>query len=375
MTRAMFVLDSHCDTPSQILRLRDIGTDNTRGQVDFPKMRRGMVDGAFFALYTPSSLSHDGAMSAAMRLLSAVYDTLDANPDKAALALSPAQALRNKEKGLLSVFLGMENGAPVGKSLSLLRMFFRAGVRYMTLVHSADNDICDSCASIEKTWHGLSPFGREAVAEMNRLGMMIDVSHASDETFYDVIRYSASPVVATHSCCRALASHPRNMSDDMIRTLALHGGVIQINFYPVFLDDSFASILKNSGLEEKGESVEKAFIASPGDNAKREAWYKIQDALMALPRPSYKRIVDHIDHAVSVAGIDHVGIGSDFDGIEVTPSGLDDISGMPLIFEEMKVRGYSPEDIAKVAGGNFLRVMEDVQSLKSETLGSGIIQF
>ena len=375
MTRAMFVLDSHCDTPSQILRLRDIGTDNTRGQVDFPKMRRGMVDGAFFALYTPSSLSHEGAMSAAIRLLSAVYDTLDANPDKAALALSPAQALRNKEKGLLSVFLGMENGAPVGKSLSLLRMFFRAGVRYMTLVHSVDNDICDSCASVEKTWHGLSPFGREAVAEMNRLGMMIDVSHASDETFYDVIRYSASPVVATHSCCRALASHPRNMSDDMIRTLALHGGVIQINFYPVFLDDSFASILKDSGLEEKGESVEKAFIASPGDNAKREAWYKIQDALMALPRPSYKRIVDHIDHAVSVAGIDHVGIGSDFDGIEVTPSGLDDISGMPLIFEEMKARGYSPEDIAKVAGGNFLRVMEDVQRLKSETLGSGIIQF
>lgn len=375
MTRAMFVLDSHCDTPSQILRLRDIGTDNTRGQVDFPKMRRGMVDGAFFALYTPSSLSHEGAMSAAIRLLSAVYDTLDANPDKAALALSPAQALRNKEKGLLSVFLGMENGAPVGKSLSLLRMFFRAGVRYMTLVHSADNDICDSCASVEKTWHGLSPFGREAVAEMNRLGMMIDVSHASDETFYDVIRYSASPVVATHSCCRALASHPRNMSDDMIRTLALHGGVIQINFYPVFLDDSFASILKDSGLEEKGESVEKAFNASPGDNAKREAWYKIQDALMALPRPSYKRIVDHIDHAVSVAGIDHVGIGSDFDGIDVTPSGLDDISGMPLIFEEMKARGYSPEDIAKVAGGNFLRVMEDVQRLKSETLGSGIIQF
>lgn len=375
MTRAMFVLDSHCDTPSQILRLRDIGTDNTRGQVDFPKMHRGMVDGAFFALYTPSSLSHEEAMSAAIRLLSAVYDTLDANPDKAALALSPAQALRNKEKGLLSVFLGMENGAPVGKSLSLLRMFFRAGVRYMTLVHSADNDICDSCASVEKTWHGLSPFGREAVAEMNRLGMMIDVSHASDETFYDVIRYSASPVVATHSCCRALASHPRNMSDDMIRTLALHGGVIQINFYPVFLDDSFASILKDSGLEEKGESVEKAFIASPGDNAKREAWYKIQDALMALPRPSYKRIVDHIDHAVSVAGIDHVGIGSDFDGIDVTPSGLDDISGMPLIFEEMKARGYSPEDIAKVAGGNFLRVMEDVQRLKSETLGSGIIQF
>lgn len=358
----MFVLDSHCDTPSQILRLRDVGIENARGHVDFPKMRRGGVDGAFFALYTPASLAPEQATSKAFELLAGVYDALDENRDSAALALTSSQAFENQEKGLLSVFLGLENGSPVQHSLSMLRQFFRAGVRYMTLVHSADNAICDSSASKEKTWHGLSPFGRQVIAEMNRLGMLIDVSHASDETFYDVISCSEVPVVATHSCCRALASHPRNMTDGMLRVLASNGGVIQINFYPVFLDDRFAEVLRSSGIEEKGEPVEKAFIEDPSDLQKRLAWYGIQDELMSLPRPSYRRIVDHIDHAVEVAGIDHVGIGSDFDGIEVTPDGLDDISMMPLVFDEMRARGYSEQDIAKVAGGNFLRVMDEVQA-------------
>lgn len=358
----MFVLDSHCDTPSQILRLRDISIDNARGQVDFPKMLRGGVDGAFFALYTPAGLEGAQATSKAFGLLAALYDTIDLNKDVAALALTPQQALENKRNGRVSVFIGMENGSPIGESLSLLRMFFRAGVRYMTLVHSSDNAICDSCASSVKTWHGLSGFGRQVVAEMNRLGMLIDVSHASDDTFYDVIRCSKVPVVATHSCCRALASHPRNMTDDMIRTLAAHGGVIQINFYPVFLDDAFASVLAASGLLERGEPVEQVFIANPADPARRAAWYDILDRLAALPRPSYKRIVDHIDHAVSIAGIDHVGIGSDFDGIEVTPDGMENISMLPRLFDEMRSRGYSDIDIEKIAGGNFLRVMEYVQN-------------
>lgn len=354
----MFVLDSHCDTPSQIQRLRDIGIDNCRGQVDLPKMKRGGVDASFFALYTPASLSGAEATSHALKLLAGVMDALDANSSVAALAMAPSQALQNKSEGKVSVFLGMENGSPVQESLPLLRLFRRLGVSYMTLVHSADNAICDSCASKEKTWHGLSPFGRKAVAEMNRLGMLVDVSHASDETFYDVIECSCAPVVATHSCCRALASHPRNMTDDMIRALAAKGGVIQINFYPVFLDDGFARVLDDSGIMARGEAVEEAFIADPSDGRKRMAWYQVQDELMALPRPSYRRIVDHIDHAVSIAGIDHVGIGSDFDGIEVTPEGLEDISCLPLVFEEMRSRGYSEEEIAKVAGGNFLRVMD-----------------
>lgn len=361
-TEYMFVLDSHCDTPSQILRLRDIGADNERGQVDFPKLRKGGVDGAFFALYTPASFAPDKATAWAFRLLSATMDTLEANADRVALALTPAQALENQSKGLTSVFIGMENGSPIQDSLSMLRMFYRSGVRYLTLVHSADNAICDSCASSACTWGGLSPFGRDVVAEMNRLGMIVDLSHASDSTFYDVLDISNAPVVATHSCCRALASHPRNMTDDMLRALADNGGVIQINFYPVFLDDGFAAVLKESGIEEEGAEIERAFIGDPADPIKRKAWQEVQDALMSLPRPSFSRIADHIDHAVEVAGIDHVGIGSDFDGIEVTPKGLEDVSKMPVLFAELRRRGYAEEDLAKIAGGNFLRVMAQVQT-------------
>ena len=362
----MFVLDSHCDTPSQILRLRDLSLDNDHAHVDFPKLKRGGVDGAFFALYVPSSLAGDDAYEYACRLLDCVNSTLEANPDKARLAVDGELAAVNKEKGLFSVFLGLENGSPIGDSMDRLRYFYDAGVRYMTLCHSADNQICDSCASKHKKWGGLSPFGREVVAEMNRLGMLIDVSHISDDSFRDVLKYSKAPVAATHSCCRDLAAHPRNMTDEMIRALAEAGGVIQINFYPLFIDEEFASVLEESGIEERNEGIEAQFIACPSDPLKRAAWNAVQDELMALPRPSYKRVVDHIDHAVSIAGIDHVGIGSDFDGIEVTPDGLDDISFMPLIFDEMRTRGYSEEDIEKVAGGNFLRLLRHVSLSSGE---------
>ena len=362
----MFVLDSHCDTPSQILRLRDLSLDNDHAHVDFPKLSRGGVDGAFFALYVPASLEGEQAYEYACRLMNCVNMTLAENPDKARMTVDGDQAAANKEAGLFSVFMGLENGSPIGDSVDRLRYFYDAGVRYVTLCHSADNQICDSCASKHKKWGGLSPFGREVVAEMNRLGMLIDVSHISDDSFSDVLKYSKAPVAATHSCCRALAGHPRNMTDDMIRALADAGGVIQINFYPLFIDDDFAKVLNESGIEERSEGVEAQFIACPSDPLKRAAWNTVQDELMALPRPSYKRVVDHIDHAVSIAGIDHVGIGSDFDGIEVTPDGLEDISFMPLIFDEMRSRGYSEEDIEKVAGGNFLRLLRHVSLSSGE---------
>ena len=359
----MFILDSHCDTPSQIRRLRDLRLDNSRGQVDFPKMKRGGVDAAFFAIYTPASFSSDMATVHALDLIAGVYDTLDLSRDSAAIALTPGDALLNKDKGLISVFLGMENGSPIQMSLSLLRQFYRLGIRYMTLCHSSSNNICDSCASEIPYWNGLSPFGKEVVGQMNELGMIIDVSHISDASFFDVMKYSEAPVVATHSCCRALAQHPRNLTDEMLRAIADKGGVAQINFYPVFLDNGFAVTLEESGISGKGEEIEAEFIADPANPQKRAAWDAVYDELNSLPRPSYKRIVDHIDHAVNVAGIEHVGIGSDFDGIAVTPEGLDDISHIGIIFDEMKSRGYSWDDIEKVAGKNFLRTMSDVQSL------------
>lgn len=198
---------------------------------------------------------------------------------------------------------------------------------------------------------------------MNRLGMIIDLAHASDSTFFDCVRCSKAPVVSTHSCCRALASHRRNMSDEMLKAIAAVDGVIQINFYPLFLSDDFGIELEKSGLDPIADAVEAQFIQDPASPEKYRAWVEVQKKLSMLKRPSYKTVVDHIDHAVSVAGIDHVGIGSDFDGINVTPEGLEDVSKMPVIFDEMRKRGYSETDIEKVAGANFLRVMRDVKSV------------
>ena len=353
----MFLLDSHCDTPSQILRLRDLSIDNEYAHVDFPKLIKGGVDGAFFALYVPASKSDDEAYLYSRKLLGAVRATVAANSDKAAFAVSREQAYANKQSGRFSVFLGLENGSPIGHSIDKLHEFYDEGVRYITLCHSRDNQICDSCASATGHWGGLSPFGKELVRSMNNLGMLVDVSHISDKAFHDVIEFSTVPVVATHSCCRALAAHPRNLTDDMIRVLAEHGGVMQINFYPLFLDSGFAKVLSASGIMEYGEKVEEEFIKAPSDPQKRKAWNKVQEELQSLARPSFKRIADHIDHAVEIAGIDHVGLGSDFDGIEVTPAGLENISYMPVLLAELATRGYSESDIAKIAGENFFRVM------------------
>ena len=362
----MFILDSHCDTPSQILRLRDLSLDNELAQVDYPKLKKGNVDGAFFALYIPAQMDTDDAKSYLLRLLGGVKRTLAENPDKAALAVSMSQAVQNKSKGLFSIFLGLENGSPLGDSedsFELLQKLYDDGVRYITLCHSKSNQICDSCASTTPKWGGLSPFGKRLIAEMNRIGMLVDVSHISDSSFYDVLACSTKPVVATHSSCRSLAGHPRNMTDDMIRELAARGGVIQINFYPVFLDSDFASRLSSSGIAERGESIEAEFIADPANIEKRQAWNAVQRELLALERPSYKLIADHIDHVVSLVGVDHVGIGSDYDGIEITPDGMEDVSMMPKLFDELRSRGYSEEDLTKIAGGNFFRVLEQAAQI------------
>lgn len=352
----MFVLDSHCDTPSQIYRLRDMSKDNDHAQIDFPKLKRGRVDGAFFALYVPAALGHDEGFDYASVLLDATVRAVYENNSCAAFAKSISEAAINKARSLFSVFLGLENGAPIGNDLSKVKYFYDKGIRYITLCHSLDNQICDSCASSQKKWGGLSPFGREVVAEMNRLGMLVDVSHASDDTFYDVLKYSDAPVVATHSCCRAISDHPRNLSDEMIRALAAAGGVVQINFYPLFLDASFGTIISGSDVIDRGKSVENDFIADPSDPDRISAWNKIQDELMSLPRPSFKRIADHIDHVAGLVGIDHVGIGTDFDGIAVTPSGMENISMLPMLFEELGSRGYTETDLEKIASGNFFRV-------------------
>ena len=356
------IYDSHMDTPSQLIRLRNPGIDNTHAHVDFPKMKAGKVDGAFFALYTPASMAPDSATRYALEMLSAVYDAADTNSDLAAVTFTPAEAAENREKGILSLFIGMENGAPIQESLSLLRTFYRLGVSYMTLTHNGDNAIADA-ASEGKRWGGLSPFGKQVVAEMNALGMMIDLSHASDQTFWDCIRLSQAPIVVTHSCCRALCSHRRNLTDEMLKALGEKDGYVGINFYPAFLSDAFAKKPEEAALLEEADRVESAFIKEPGNPEKVKAWQKMQDRLHAeIWRPGVKEIADHIDHAVQLAGIEHVGIGSDFDGIEITPAGLENISKLDVLWEELRRRGYSQTQNDLISGGNLMAVYERVLS-------------
>ena len=352
--------DSHVDTPSQLIRLRNLGIETPYAHVDFPKMRKGKVDGAFFALYTPPETAPDAATRYALEMISAVYDAVDANPDYAALAFSPDEAARNREEGVMSVFMGMENGAPIQESLPLLRTFYRLGVSYLTLTHNGDNAIADSAAE-GKRWGGLSPFGRQVVAEMNALGMMIDLSHASDATFWDCIRLSEAPVVATHSCCRALCSHRRNLTDEMLQALGEKGGYVGINYNSGFLSDQFGTKPEENALLEEADQVEAAFIREPGNPEKVKAWQQMQARLLKeIWRPGVKEIADHIDHAVHWAGLDHVGIGSDFDGILLPPAGLEDISKTELLWDELRARGYSQNQIDQIGGGNLMAVWSRV---------------
>lgn len=354
------IYDSHMDTPSQLIRLRNLEIDNPLAHVDFPKMRAGKVDGAFFALYTPAEMAADAATRYALEMISAVYDVADANPDVAAVTFTPEEAAQNRKEGIISLFMGMENGSPIQESLPLLRTFYRLGVSYLTLTHNGDNAIADSAAE-GKRWGGLSPFGRQVVAEMNALGMMIDLSHTSDQTFWDCIKFSEAPVVATHSCCRALCSHRRNLTDEMLQALGEKNGYVGINYNPGFLTDDFGTKPEEAALLEEADRVEAAFIREPGNAEKVKAWNRMQERLLKeVRRPGVKEVADHIDHAVKWAGIDHVGIGSDYDGILLTPEGLENISKSEALWEELRRRGYTQSQIDQISGGNLMAVYERI---------------
>jgi len=256
--------------------------------------------------------------------------------------------------------MGMENGSPIQESLSLLRTFYRLGVSYVTLTHNGDNAIAD-CAAVGKRWGGLSPFGKQVVAEMNALGMMIDLSHASDQTFWDCIKLSEAPIVATHSCCRSLCSHKRNLTDEMLQALGEKNGYVGINYNPGFLSDDFGKDPAEAALLEEADRVEAAFIKEPGNPEKVKAWNRMQERLLTeVRRPGVKEVADHIDHAVKWAGIDHVGIGSDFDGILLTPAGLENIAQSDTLWEELRHRGYTQAQIDQISGGNLMDVYQRI---------------
>lgn len=357
----MFIFDSHCDTPSQIYRGRDVCIDNAYAHVDFPKMERGGVGAAFFALYTPAERSQPEAALYVQRMIAGVRDAVRRSNGRVRLGAHPSEVPGNQAAGCMTVFLGMENASPIGESLELLRWFARMGVRYITLTHNGDNAVADSAAD-GSHWNGLSPFGRRAVAEMNRLGIMADVSHASDKTFWDCLEVSEKPIIASHSSCRALCGHRRNLTDEMLQALGEKGGYVGINLYPSFLRDDFGKRPEEAALLDDADRVEGAFIADPSDPDARSAWNRMQERLKTLHRPDIRDVVDHIDRAVRFAGIDHVGIGTDYDGICVPPAGLETVADLPVIFDEMRRRGYDEKAVSQVAGGNLLRVFNEIVS-------------
>ncbi len=349
------VLDAHCDAPSQMLRLRDYSIDNEFAQVDFPKMRRGGVDASFFAAYVPASLQGAEATDYAKRLLDVLDSQIQANADSVAYARCAGGVRRNKSAGLTSILIGIENASALNGDLALLKAFYKRGVRYITLTHSSDNAVGDSCTG-QGTWGGLSPFGKELVVAMNRQGMLIDVAHSAESTMRDVLALSQRPIAYTHGCCSALCPHKRNISDELIRGIADGGGVVCMSIYPHFLSASFPAEFEAAGFADRMR-VEDEFISDPADESRRKAWEDLQREINAMPRPGISLVADHIEHAVSVAGIDHVGIGTDYDGIESTASGLEDIGSFHKLWDVLSARGFSERDIKKIAGENLLRVL------------------
>ena len=365
----ILTVDTHCDTPMKLVRHNfDMGMYHApgaegSGQIDFPRMKEGGLDAEFFAVFTGQGPRTKERHEKIKQFADEIIDSLEAAcarySDMAEIAVTPAQAYKLEKQGRIAAFIGMENGYPIGTDLANVAHFYNRGVRYITLCHNGNNEICDSSTD-DPEWDGLSPFGEKVVKEMNRLGMIIDVSHVSDSTFYDVIRLSEAPVIASHSSCRALCDHPRDMTDDMIQTLAEHGGVIQLCLVSSFVktpkpnkqrDAAFDSLRNKYGDYNtiKDETLKETY---------RNAYYAV---MKKYPRElaTVKDLADHVDHVVQLAGIDHVGIGSDFDG----GGGLDgcnDVTEFPNITKELIRRGYSKTDIEKIWGKNVMRVFSKV---------------
>ena len=365
--------DGHIDLP---YRLKEknwiidngiIGTEGVKpvGDMDVLRSKKGGLDAPFMSIYIPSSYQKKnekgemmgGGKDLADSLINLVESIANQYPDQYALAKTPTDVEQNFKTGKISLPMGMENGAPIGKDISNVKYFFDRGIRYITLTHGKDNQICDSSYDTTYTWNGLSPFGEEVVREMNRVGIMVDISHVDDSSFYDVMKIAKAPAIASHSSCRFFTpGFRRNMTDDMIKTLARNGGVIQINFGASFLD---SAVRANKVLVDSLEKVLEAKDLLSRDEAAKEIIAQFG------PHKNFysnvERVADHIDHVKEIAGIDHVGIGSDFDGVgDSLPEALKDVSMYPNLIYVLLKRGYTEEEIQKICSGNLFRVWNKV---------------
>jgi membrane dipeptidase len=362
------VIDTHDDTTQRLLDPSfDIGTRHADGNIDIPRMREGGLNAIFFSIWIPSKTVGPEAVKKSIDQIDAVREAVRKHPNDLLLATTADDIRVAKKQNKIAALMGVEGGHMIDNDLAVLRSYAVLGVRYMTLTHMGNTDWADSSTDTP-AHNGLTDFGKQVVLEMNRLGVMVDISHVSDKTFYDAIATSKAPVIASHSSARSLTETPRNMTDDMMRALAKNGGVIQINYHVGFLSQEFRDFEKAHPEAEKeiNDEVKKRC----GDN---EACSMVmgdqvvRDMMQAgmLPKVDWTKIIDHIDYAVKVAGIDHVGLGSDFDGA-VMPMGMQDVSHLPQITGALLQKGYSESDIRKILGENTLRVMSEVERVSRQ---------
>ncbi len=370
------VVDTHADTPQLFLDEGfDIGADKNGVAVDLPKAREGNLGAEFFSIWVEPGYFDGHYAKRAMDLIDSVYQQARRHPDQMVMAFSVAdiERARTGPNKKFAALLGLEGGHAIENDLRVLRDFYRLGVRYMTLTWSNTNEWADSSGDITnpKVRHhnGLTPFGKQVVAEMNLLGMIVDVSHVADKTFWDTIAMTKAPVIASHSSARAISNAPRNMTDDMLRAVAKNGGVVQVNYFDAFLDENWRRAFDQQAPQRNAaEKAEEAKLRAEGKPLNYE---NVEDKLekqwaAKLPRPAFSVLVDHIDHIAKVAGWEHVGLGSDFDGNPAMPQGMDSAADLPKITQALLDRGYSQEQIKGILGGNLLRVFRRVEEVSRQ---------
>ncbi|HKO62440.1 MAG TPA: membrane dipeptidase [Pyrinomonadaceae bacterium] len=363
--RKAIVVDTHNDVLSFMIDENyDLGVSSVgKYHTDIARMKQGGVSAEFFSVYIDRKYATEGGSARrALDMIDYVYRAAEKYPNDLVMAYSTDDIRRAKKQKKIAALMGIEGGHAIEDSLMALRDFYRLGVRYMTLTHNNTNNWADSCCDTAKH-NGLSDFGKEVVREMNRLGMLIDVSHVGDKTMHDVFDVSAAPVIASHSSARALADRTRNIPDDLLKRFTKNGGVVMVNFYPGFIDQKvvIASRERETRLKPQTDALKAQYKDDP--KKLEEETNKLM-AANPLPKTPLSVLVDHFDHIVKVAGIDHVGIGSDFDGIGSLPVGMEDISQLPNLTYELLKRGYSEKDVRKILGENFMRAFAQAERVK-----------
>lgn len=366
--RKAIVVDGHNDITSPMVdEGYDMGTPSAgKYHTDIARMKQGGMTGQFFSIYVDQKYAREGGSARrAMDMIDSIYRLAERYPQDFMMATSVADIRRAKRQKKIAALMGIEGGHAIENSLAALRDFYRLGIRYMTLTHNNTNDWADSCCDTARH-NGLSDFGREVVREMNRLGMLVDISHVSDKTMSDVLDASTAPVIASHSSARALANHRRNIPDELLRRIAKNGGVVMVNFYPGFINQKVidAARERSERLKPQLDALSEQYKDDP------KQLQQARDKLLAtipLPTTPLSVLIDHIDHIVKVAGIDHVGLGSDFDGVSSLPEDMQDIAQLPSITYELLRRGYTEKDIRKVLGENLLRAMAEAERVARRT--------